>query len=80
MKKLIFIFLAALTFSCKQPKPEDPFKPTGTIVAVTKLDNSTYILVEFRGEVLSEDRGSIVYQYWIYGSDTCKVGQIVNLK
>ena len=80
MKNLILIFLLALVFSCDQPHPEDPIKPTGTILAITKIDNSTYIFVEFHGETLSEGRGDLTYRYWIYGSDTCKVGQIVNIK
>jgi len=79
MKKLILIFLLALAFSCKRPYPSDPIKPTGTIVAISKIESSVYILVEFRGETLREG-GDPVYQLWVLGSDTCKVGQVVNLK
>jgi hypothetical protein len=72
MQKLILIFLAGM---CSCSEIIRPLNPKGEIVEITKSD-TTYIKVKFLGAI----NPSIIFYEWYLGSDTCRVGQIVNLK
>lgn len=74
MKKLIFL-LIPLYMGCG---PNNQCRPAskGAIEKVVVVDSKTFIEVKF-GCYNCQD---VEVEEWFEGSDTCKVGQIVNLK
>ena len=74
MKKLIFIFLITL---CGCSGIINPVQTRGKIVEIAEAGGGNiYIRVQFSGAINHES----TYYEWFTASDTCRVGQIVNLK
>lgn len=75
MKKLLFIIISIISFSCNSI--DHPIDNRGRIVAVSEgNDGRFYIKIEF----VSLLDPMVKEHYLFLGSDTCKVGQFVNIK
>jgi hypothetical protein len=76
MKQIIILFLALFLISCGDQSVinSSPIRPVGEIIEMRKLDSTVFVLVEFK------NLNNILVSYWIYGSDTCKIGQKVTLR
>jgi hypothetical protein len=76
MKQIIILFLVLFLISCGDESVinGNPIRPVGEIIEMRRLDSTVFILVEFKNS------NNILVSYWIYGSDTCKIGQKVTLR
>jgi len=77
MKQFIILFLLGLLCSCLDSHDglnSYPLQSKGEIAEIIKKDTNVYIRVEFL--YLKDEVSSV----WFIGSDTCSVGQKINLK
>jgi hypothetical protein len=77
MKQLIILFLLSVLVSCSNLSGglnNYPLNSNGEIIQITKEDSTVYILVEFPFSITRKT------SVWFIGSDTCRIGQKINLK
>lgn len=72
MKKII-IFICVFLISCN--RPFEVKENEGEIIEIVKKNQDIYVQIEFDHSI-----GGYSYSYWFIGSDTCKVGQKIQLK
>jgi hypothetical protein len=74
MKKLLILLLSLIVISCNYP---DYIRETkGIINQIQQQNGQTVVEIKFK----YYDSENIYSYVWFIGSDTCKVGQIVQLK
>lgn len=74
MKKLLIFILLLLLYSCNYPSSTKETK--GVITQIQQQQGKVVVEVKFKADA-SEN---LYNYYWFTGSDTCKIGQIVELK